>query len=168
MSRRGSRLHPAGDRPGTHDSHTAPKPLPFQECAGVGRRLASLLYEGLVLLAILFCGSALVTAAAGPADSLPTRLILQGLLLTLPAGYFVWCWTRSGQTLPMQAWKLRLVDASTGKPPSLSKALKRYLIAIPGTLFAGASFLWVVFDRDGLFLHDRLTGTTIVRVTRER
>jgi uncharacterized RDD family membrane protein YckC len=134
--------------------------------AGLGRRLACLVYDALLLLAVLFLGSALFTSVAGAADTLFARVALQALLVTLAGAYFVWCWTHSGQTLPMQAWHLRIVDAGSGQPPGIRKALGRYLLAIPGTLVAGVSFLWGIVDRDRLFLHDRLAGTRIVKVNR--
>jgi uncharacterized RDD family membrane protein YckC len=130
--------------------------------AGLGRRFACLVYDTLLLLAVLFLGSALFTTAAGAADTLVTRIVLQALLVAVAGAYFIWCWTRSGQTLPMQAWHLRIVDAGNGRPPGFRQALTRYLLAIPGTLIAGVAFLWGILDRDRLFLHDRLSGTRIV------
>ena len=41
--------------------------------------------------------------------------------------YFVWQWKRGG-TLPMQTWKLRLVQADGG-PVSFGRATARYLLA---------------------------------------
>lgn len=136
--------------------------------AGIGRRLACLVYDALLLLAVLFLGSALFTSVAGAADSLPARFALQVLLLVLAGTYFVWCWTRGGQTLPMQAWNLRIVDRDSGHPPSLRQALKRYVLAVPGTLLAGTSFLWGLIDCDRQFLHDRLAGTRIVTADPDR
>jgi len=138
------------------------------ETAGIGRRFVCPMYDTLLLLAVLFLGSALFTSVAGAADSLAARIALQALLLVLTGAYFVWCWTRSGQTLPMQAWHLRIVDTDSGRPPGLRQALKRYLLAIPGTLLAGISFLWGLVDRDRLFLHDRLAGTRIVKTDPDR
>lgn len=152
------------------DDHTAAcgrseawSPAVFPAAAGIGRRFACLVYDTLLLLAVLFLGSAAFTTVAGVADTLPARIVLQGVLLVLTGAYFVWCWVRSGQTLPMQAWHLRIVDKDSGRPPGLRLALKRYLLAIPGTLLAGISFLWGLIDRDRLFLHDRLAGTRIVK-----
>ncbi|MNC85492.1 RDD family protein [compost metagenome] len=62
----------------------------------------------------------------------------------------------------MKTWRLRLVTRS-GEPLEWRHALKRFLIALPGTLLLGAGFLWALVDREGLFLHDRLAGTKIVR-----
>ena len=147
-------------------SHPAASSAP--ENAGIGRRFACLVYEALLLLAVLFFGSAVFTGVAGSADTLASRFALQVLLLTLCGAYFVWCWTRGGQTLPMQAWHLRIVAAHSGEPPAPGLALKRYLLAVPGVLLGAVSFLWGFIDRDRLFLHDRLAGTRIVRIDRTR
>ncbi len=136
--------------------------------AGLGRRFACLVYEALLLLAVLFLGSALFTSVAGAADTFASRLALQGLLLILCGAYLIWSWTHGGQTLPMQAWQLRIVAADSGRPPALRVALKRYLLAVPGALLGAVSFLWGLVDRDRLFLHDRLAGTRIVQVDRAR
>ncbi|WP_297478745.1 RDD family protein [Ferrovum sp.] len=73
--------------------------------------------------------------------------------------YFSWFWHRSGQTIPMRTWHLQLLD-STGHPPSWGKAFLRYVLAIPGYL-TGISLLWVLVDKEGQFLHDRLLGLTM-------
>jgi uncharacterized RDD family membrane protein YckC len=147
------------------DSKPPADSAPITQFAGIGRRFASLLYEGLLVVAVLFLGSGLFTVVAGSADTLTARVALQALLLLLVGAYFVWCWTRGGQTLPMQAWHLQIVDASDGAPPRFRRAVKRYLLAVAGTLLAGVSFLWAFVDRDRLFLHDRIAGTRIVRVS---
>ena len=77
--------------------------------------------------------------------------------------YFVGCWSRLGQTLAMQTWKLQLRMADGSKPP-LSRLLLRYVLAWPSLLFYGAGLLWAFFDRDRQFLHDRLAGTRIVNL----
>jgi uncharacterized RDD family membrane protein YckC len=136
--------------------------------AGLGRRLAALLYEAFLVFAVLFLGSGLFTLIAGAADTLAARIALQIMLATLMGAYFVWCWTHGGQTLPMQAWDLRLVDARDNLPPRVGRAVQRYLVAVPGTLLGASSFLWALVDRDRLFLHDRIAGTKIVRVVRAK
>jgi uncharacterized RDD family membrane protein YckC len=138
------------------------------ENAGIGRRLACLVYEALLLVSVLFLGSAVFTSIAGAADTVAARLALQAVLLALCGTYFVWCWTRGGQTLPMQAWRLRLIAAHSGRPPGPRRALKRYLLAVPGVVLGGVAFLWGFVDRDRLFLHDRLAGTRIVRTDTDR
>ena len=121
----------------------------------------SMVYEGILLFAILFMASYLFLSLARDAQSGWARLIFQIYLIAVCGIYFVFCWTRSGQTLPMKTWRMRVVT-SGGRPVGFGRALGRYLLAIPGVL-CGISLLWAPFDRERQFLHDRLAGTRIVR-----
>ena len=127
---------------------------------GIGRRLASMLYEGLVVFAVLigFLLPQIVLNAFGLA--IPGRLLWLHVLVLLMV-YFVWFWLNGGQTLPMKTWKLRLAgsDGASLRPP---QAILRYLAAWPSILLCGFGLFWAVFDRDRQFLHDRIAGTCIV------
>ena len=127
----------------------------------MARRLASMLYESLLAFAIVFLSGFLFYGAANGRLAGPVRHFFQLYLLAVLGLYFVWCWHRGGQTLPMKTWKLRLVSADGG-PVSVSRATLRYLLACLSAALAGAGFAWALFDRDRQFLHDRLAGTRIV------
>ena len=125
-----------------------------------------MVYEVLLLTAILFVSSYLFLVLARDAQSGLMRAFFQVYLLAVCGIYFVFCWTRTGQTLPMKTWRLRVVARDGGRL-SRPRALRRFLLAVPGML-SGASMLWAAFDRDRQFLHDRLAGTRIVRVIGDR
>ena len=129
--------------------------------AGLGRRLASLLYESLLVFALALVSGPLFYGAASGRLSGLTRHFFQAYILAVLGLYFVWCWRRGGQTLPMKTWKLRLVSSSGGAV-SMPTACVRYVLACVSVAFGGAGFLWALADRDGQFLHDRLAGTRIV------
>ncbi len=76
--------------------------------------------------------------------------------------YFVWYWSRHGNTLAMQTWRLRLVQARTGRRLGAGRGLLRFALAWPSVLCLGAGLLWALFDPDRQFLHDRLAGSRIV------
>jgi len=123
---------------------------------GIARRLASMLYEAILLSAIaFFAGSAFYFTSRGAALEGWVRLAHQGLLVAVFAAYFLWCWLRGGQTLAMKAWRIRLVEVSP------RKALLRFLYAL-AFVPTGISLLWALFDRERQFLHDRLAGTRLV------
>lgn len=124
------------------------------------RRAGSLAYEALLLAAVLFvAGFVLVPLLQGLAPA-PRRHALQ-LGLALVAGiYFTLCW-RSGQTLPMKTWGMRLVRSDGGALTTLD-AGKRYLAGLAGVVCFGLGFFWCLIDRDKQFLHDRLAGTRLV------
>ncbi len=153
----------------------------------ISRRLGSLLYESLLVAAVLLATAvSFYIAAPGLIDGF-MRLLLQVYLGAVLAVYFLWCWCRSGQTLPMKTWGIRLVDQRE-KPPTPARALARFGLA---TLTLGAScaglavawkrpqealgwallvpglfsVAWALVDRDRQFLHDRLAGTRMVRAT---
>jgi uncharacterized RDD family membrane protein YckC len=130
--------------------------------AGLARRILALAYEALLLAALLLAGSIPYIALMHGADRAGARALFQLYLVALCAVYFVWQWRRGGQTLAMKTWRLRLLTRE-GTALGWSQAVKRFLFALPGTLAFGAGFLWALVDRDGLFLHDRLAGTKIVR-----
>jgi uncharacterized RDD family membrane protein YckC len=133
--------------------------------AALGRRLAGMLYESLLLVGVLAVGFLLPHLLAGVMlrYSVGGRFLLAHVFLLL-AGYFVWFWRHGGQTLAMQTWRIRLVRARDGLAPTLGQALLRYVLAWPSVLFYGVGLIWALFDRDRQFLHDRLAGTRLVRV----
>ena len=135
---------------------------PLSAPPGIARRLASMVYESLLASGIAFFAGLLFYGAASGRLSGPLRNIFQIYLIVILGLYFVWCWHRGGQTLPMKTWKLRVVSADGG-PVSLHQATLRYLLACPSIALAGVGLVWAVFDRDRQFLHDRLAGTRIVR-----
>jgi uncharacterized RDD family membrane protein YckC len=141
-------------------------PVPAQaalQLASLRLRFVSLAYEGLLLCAVLFLSSYLFLSLARDAQAGWPRILFQIYLLSVSGVYFVFCWTRTGQTLPMKTWRMRVVTKH-GDALGVDRAFWRYLLAIPGIL-SGISLLWAPFDRERQFLHDRLAGTRIVRVT---
>lgn len=141
---------------------------PIAPTATLLRRLSSLLYESLIVVALLLlAGLAFLlplklATGSFAAEGLAVWLFRAWILLVLGA-YFGWFWTRGGQTLPMRTWRLRVVDAD-GSPLRPGRAALRYLLAWPSVLAAGAGLAWALFDRDRQFLHDRLAGTRVVQV----
>jgi uncharacterized RDD family membrane protein YckC len=53
---------------------------------------------------------------------------LQAFIFIVLGVYFAWFWSRSGQTVAMKAWHLRLVDAQ-GRAVGQGRALLRYMLA---------------------------------------
>jgi uncharacterized RDD family membrane protein YckC len=124
---------------------------------GLPRRLASMVYEAVLLFAVGFFAAWLFFFASGGRDATAgaERHLLQLFIGLVFAAYFLWSWLRGGQTLAMKAWRIRLVDVTP------VKALIRFVLAmlLMPTLI---SIMWSVFDRDRQFLHDRLAGTRLV------
>lgn len=122
---------------------------------------ACLLYELLTVIAIVFVSAGLFLWIVGDATHGAKRLLLQIFLWLIVGAYFVWCWRQSGQTLAMQAWKIKLIGDDS-QLLSLNIAILRYVLATLSVVLCGLGFLWAIMDRQHLFLHDRLLKTRIV------
>jgi uncharacterized RDD family membrane protein YckC len=127
----------------------------------IRRRLASMVYDGILLIGIVFFGFLVPNIALGVAANiaLPGGILMLYFLVVV-AAYFVWFWGREGRTLAMKTWKIQLVSAN-GTRPSLDQLLLRFLLAWPSILL-GIGLVWALWDRDRQFLHDRLSGTRLV------
>ena len=130
--------------------------------ATLGRRALALVYEALLLIAVVFVGALPIVMLAHEANPVVARPLLQLYVVALTGLYFTAQWRRGGRTLALKTWRMRLVTRA-GAPLTWGHAARRFAFALPGTLLFGAGFLWALVDRDGLFLHDRLAGTKIVR-----
>jgi uncharacterized RDD family membrane protein YckC len=122
----------------------------------------SLIYDTLVVIALCFAVALIFLALVGDATHGMKRYLFQLFLWGVVGTYFTWCWLKSGQTLAMHTWHLRLVRADN-RPLSLPLALARYMLASLSSLLLGLGFLWAIIDPDRLFLHDRILRTKIVQ-----
>tara|TARA_R110002073_G_scaffold65940_4_gene164378 strand:+ start:1756 stop:2136 length:381 start_codon:yes stop_codon:yes gene_type:complete len=122
-----------------------------------------MLYESLLLLAVLFIASFIFHLIFRDTHAVYFRPLFQFYLLGIMGIYFIWFWTHGGQTLAMQTWKIRLVTVG-GDSLERRQAITRYLLAVTGILFFGLGILWALFDRDHQFLHDRIAGTRIIKI----
>ncbi len=135
-----------------------------ERLAGLFVRLLSLFYEGVLLVPVLFIAAWLFLALTHDGSSRVMRPIFQTWLLLVLGTYFSYCWVKSGQTLALKTWRLR-VQRVDGAPLSRGLAIARFLLAAIGLGLFGIGFLWAIVDPERQFLHDRLLRTRIVRVT---
>ncbi len=148
------------------------------------RRLAALLYEGVLLFGVLFAVALVYSIASNQRHALQGRQGMMAVTFLALAVYFLWFWTHGGQTLAMKTWHVR-VQSAQGGGLSLRQALVRYMLAwlwfLPAwvvcwltgwhqlKLVAGATVVWMVmyllFTRitpGQQFVHDVIAGTRVV------
>lgn len=126
-------------------------------------RVAAMIYESLLVIAVLFVASFIVLPFVGELHSGWQRHLFQAYLAGVLFAYFSTFWLRSGQTLAMKTWRIRLCDHSGGRV-SFRQAALRFVVALAGALLVGAGFWWALFDRERQFFHDRVAGTRLIRV----
>ena len=173
---------------------TSPEPLPAAPAAtpsapaGLWRRFAANLYDGLLVVAIWMCGGLLVVLLRGEAVP-PLTWWFKIYLLALAFGYFGWSWIRGGQTVGMRAWRIR-VQRADGSPLDWGRAAIRFAVgslvvaalgygawaargAGPGVVvgsallaIGAAAIAWALVDRRRRAWFDLAADTEVVQAPR--
>ena len=148
------------------------------------RRLACFVYEGILLFGVLMAAGLVWSLATDQRSALDGQLGLQAFVFAVLALYFVWFWSRTGQTLAMQTWHIRLVTRD-GAPVTVGRAIARYVASwiwflpwlgvahVAGVRSGGAVFgvltlgvvAWALASRlhpQRQFWHDALCGTRLI------
>lgn len=146
--------------------------------------MACWLYEGILLFAALLIATLVFSVIAQMRSGVAVqRPLLIAFLFVVAGLYCSWFWSK-GQTLPMRAWHIRIVDRF-GRPVTQGRALLRYVycslwfapvIAVlqswphftlqqASVLFAGWIAFWALLSRlhpERQFWHDAMAGTRLV------
>ena len=136
---------------------------------GLLRRLAAMLYDSLLVLALLV----LVTvpfyfaAGGGEADIYNDNPLHQAMWIVVPFVFFVGFWSTKGRTLGMQSWGLQLEDEQ-GRIPGAGQASIRFVAACISIACLGLGFVWQLVDRERLTWHDRLSKTRLMHYPRNK
>ncbi|MEQ3640562.1 MAG: RDD family protein [Alteromonas sp.] len=163
------------------ESNTAQSANDFGERAGFFRRLAAMVYDVLVAVAVGMCAAMVMIVTlivmlknggldmqgfAEPADLIQAstgyKLLIQSWVGLWVAGFFLWFWKRGGQTLGMRAWRLRIFS-TVEEPVTMTRLITRLV----GSLF-GLGTLLVLFDvKEKQSLQDRLAKTEVLKLSKE-
>ena len=155
----------------------------------IKRRLACWLYEGVLLFGVVFIVDYAFSSLTQTRHALDNRLAQQMLLFFVLGAYFTWQWRRSGQTLPMKTWHIKLV-AADGTTPTWPRAIARYCLAwvwfLPplsagwalqldaistSVLALGWIPIWAIlarFQAQTQFWHDAWAGTRLISVSTKK
>lgn len=144
----------------------SPPPPPARTPAGLLRRLGALLYDSLLLLAVLIVVTALFLPLTG-GEALDARhhpvleAAYRTVLVLLIVGFYGLFWTRRGQTLGLASWRLRL-EREDGGRLTWGDALRRLAWGLVALLPLGLGYAWMLLDPQRRTWHDRLSRTRVV------
>ena len=153
------------------------------------RHLLAMVYDLFLIIPLLMVTSAVLVAIHGPTETAAVRTVPAwqqwSLACVALIGFYGTFWRHKGQTLGMQAWRVKLVPSGTSTTVTWGQAAGRVIVAsmpfilglLPYLVFdvndAGAwiyittaviaccGFLWRFFNEDRLYLHDLVTGTEL-------
>ena len=113
--------------------------------------MACMAYEGVLLFGVIWAAGMVYGVVTEQRRALVGSTGLQAFVALVLAAYFVYFWSRSGQTLAMLTWHIKLVGADGGRVTPL-RALSRHLLAwlwfVPALVtlhFAGVRGGWPIF-----------------------
>jgi len=140
--------------------------------AGLLRRLGAMLYDLLIVGALMFIVTALFLPFTGgeaitPGESGTLERIYQAALLLVVVLFFGVFWTWRGQTIGMLAWRLR-VQRPDGSALAWRDALIRLAGACVSLAALGLGYFWIWIDREKLAWHDRWSGTRVVVLPKKK
>jgi uncharacterized RDD family membrane protein YckC len=131
-----------------------------------------MLYDALLVIALMMIitamflpfthGEAITYERVGALEYL-----YRGVLLAVIFVFFGWSWTRSGQTVGMTAWRLR-IERPDGTLLTWREAMLRIAGAFVSLAALGLGYFWIWIDRDRLAWHDRWTQTRVAVLPKRR
>jgi uncharacterized RDD family membrane protein YckC len=129
------------------------------------RHFAAIVYDTFLVVALVAVVNALalgilVWSSGGKQELLNPRVV-QLLTVATIVGFFSLFWRKNGQTLGMQAWRIKLVDHA-GRPPGFGKGILRCFGAAISIGCLGLGYLWRVVDRNKRYWHDYFSQTELV------
>lgn len=138
---------------------------PTQTKPSLLRHLISMLYDGLLVIALVFVVNAIalgiVVKLSEGGEEVVGPILGQVLFVISIVSFYSVFWLSSGQTLGMQAWRIKLVRIDGGNP-TLWQAVKRCGGAALSIACLGLGYLWQLFDRNGRYWHDYISGTELI------
>ena len=129
--------------------------------AGIGRRLGAMLYDGLLIIAI-WMATLLVWVIASGGEAV-TGWPIQLVLFSQWLGFYLYFWSRQGQTLGMTAWRIKLVKQD-GTAADFPQLLKRAAVAPISLFCVGLGYLWFYVGDQQQTWHDRASQTLVVHI----
>ena len=129
--------------------------------ASLIKQLAAMLYDSLLIFAVLFLATA-IALLFNQGEAIEASPLFNLYLLFTVFTFYAWFWRKSGQTLGMRVWKIRIVSDS-GDNPGWGTSYLRLLIALLSWLCFGLGYLWRLFKP--YTWHDRISHTRIIDVS---
>lgn len=139
--------------------------------ASLTRRLAAMLYDAMVILALyILLGGLLVTAVSKLQGSDELLRLSPAMSMTILFSfaflYYSHSWRRGGQTIGMKAWRIRLTTLDA-KPVRLSHCMLRTGIGFFSLILGGFGFWWALFDKQQRSWHDMASLTRVVFIPKD-
>lgn len=140
------------------------RPSQTYELAGISARFFASIIDGFLVLLLLMVIIFMLAIVVGEGS----ETFMQAIALAIPVAYNWYFWTRrDGQTPGKFALSIRVIKAD-GAPISDTDAVIRAVGYHVSWIFCGLGYIWAIFDKNNQSWHDKLAGTYVVRIDKQR
>ncbi len=122
--------------------------------------MAIVLYDALLLLAVLFLATALVLPLNSGKAFTESQFLYPLYLIFISFAFYGWFWTHGGQTLGLKTWRYQTLTFDR-QAITWKQAFFRFCFGFLSWITLGLGFFWVFIDKNNLALHDRLSKTRL-------
>lgn len=134
----------------------------YRDCpsASLVKQIAAMIYDAFLIFAVLFVAALLPILINRSA--IENNPLFSLYLLFTVFTFYAWFWHKSGQTLGMRAWKIRIVT-EFGENPGWGTCYLRLVFAMLSFACFGLGYLWRLFRP--YTWHDRLSQTRVIDIS---
>jgi len=129
--------------------------------ASLIKQIAAMIYDSLLIIAILFISTA-IALIFNDGNAIESSPIFSLYLILIVFIFYSWFWKKSGQTLGMRVWKIRIISELGGNP-SWAICFLRLTFALLSITCLGMGYWWRLFKP--YTWHDKLSQTSIINVS---
>lgn len=142
------------------------------------RRFAAMVYDTLLIAAISILYGAVmsgINVAIKGAPEMGQRIswgtfgvvVFAGWILTIGL-FFCYFWHKSGQTLGMKTWRMKIVNCDNLNNPSYTQCIIRFLCAPFSLALLGAGYWFMYTNTERQTLHDKFSKTRTLLLAKEK
>lgn len=142
------------------------------------RRFAAMVYDSLLIMAISILYGAImagINVALKGAPATGERItwgafgvvVFIGWTVTIGL-FFCYFWHKSGQTLGMKTWRIKIVNSDNLNCPSYQQCITRFLCAPISLCFLGAGYWLMYTNTERQTLHDKISKTRTLLLRKEK
>ena len=132
----------------------------------LGRRLAAIAYDTLLLFAVLFIAAWLLLIGFGEEFAGSRNPLIYIYYIGVSLLFFGWFWTHGGQTLGMKVWRIKVITEQ-GEPINWSQATIRFGVAMLSWSCVGAGYLWALVNNENRGWHDLASNSRLVVIPKK-
>ena len=129
--------------------------------ASLFKQLAAMLYDSLLIFAILFVAVGITIPFNQGVVIEPSLVYIFFVIVVFV--FYGWFWNKSGQTLGMRAWNIQIVSEFGGYP-SWPTSFLRLVFAMFSIACIGMGYWWRIFKP--YTWHDRFSQTKVIDISK--